>query len=76
MGRHVSVASLHNRIRSGRQAAGLSQQDAVTAADGLTVPTVQAVLAIAVRAPFQEELEALGGYDSSRTGTVVAELPS
>ena len=88
MGRHVSVASLHNRIRSGRQAAGLSQQelakrcgltrqqDAVTAADGLTVPTVQAVLAIAVRAPFQEELEALGGYDSSRTGTVVAEFPS
>lgn len=27
MGRHVSVASLHNRIRSRRHVAGLSQQE-------------------------------------------------
>ena len=45
-------------------------------ADGLTVPSVQAVLDIAVSVPFQEELEALGGYNSARTGAIVAELPS
>ena len=42
----------------------------------LNAAPVQAVLDIAVSSPFQTELEALGGYDSSRTGTVVAELPA
>jgi molybdate-binding protein len=42
----------------------------------LNAAPVQAVLEMAVSAPFQTELEALGGYDSSCTGTVVAELPA
>ncbi len=35
---------------------------------------VQALLDIAVSPRYQEELEALGGYDSTKAGTVVAEL--
>jgi putative molybdopterin biosynthesis protein len=50
--------------------------DLVIPLEFLNATPVQAVLDIAVSAPFQEELEALGGYDSSRTGTVVAELPA
>jgi hypothetical protein len=42
----------------------------------LNASAVQAVLDIAVSRPFQEELETLGGYNSSRAGTVVAELAS
>jgi putative molybdopterin biosynthesis protein len=38
-----------------------------------TVP-VQALLDIVTSLHFREELEALGGYDGSRAGTVVAEL--
>jgi hypothetical protein len=34
------------------------------------------MLDVAVSHPFEEELEALGGYDSSKAGTVVAELAS
>jgi len=50
--------------------------DLVIPAEFLNAAPVQAVLDIAVSAPFQAELEVLGGYDSSRTGTVVAELPA
>jgi molybdate-binding protein len=50
--------------------------DLVIPVEFLNAAPVQAVLDIAVSAPFQAELEALGGYDSSRTGTVVAELPA
>jgi putative molybdopterin biosynthesis protein len=50
--------------------------DLVIPLEFLNATAVQAVLEIAVSRPFQEELEALGGYDSSRAGTVVAELAS
>jgi molybdate-binding protein/DNA-binding XRE family transcriptional regulator len=50
--------------------------DLVIPLEFLNTPAVQAFLDIAVSRPFQEELEALGGYDSSRAGTVVAELAS
>jgi molybdate-binding protein len=50
--------------------------DLVIPLEFLNAPAVQAVLDIAVSRPFQEELEALGGYNSSRAGTVVAELAS
>jgi len=50
--------------------------DLVISAEFLNAAPVQAVLDIAVSSPFQAEMEALGGYDSSRTGTVVAELPA
>ncbi|MGH8067561.1 MAG: substrate-binding domain-containing protein [Candidatus Entotheonellia bacterium] len=50
--------------------------DLVIPLEFLNAPAVQALLDIAVSRPFQEELEALGGYDSSRAGTVVAELAS
>jgi putative molybdopterin biosynthesis protein len=49
--------------------------DLVIPVEFLQSAPVQAVLEIAGSAPFQTELEALGGYDSARTGTVVAELP-
>jgi putative molybdopterin biosynthesis protein len=42
----------------------------------LNAPALQALLDVAVSVPFRQELEALGGYDSSRAGTVVAEMPS
>jgi len=50
--------------------------DLVIPVEFLNAAPVQAVLDMAVSAPFQTEMEALGGYDSSRTGTVVAELPA
>jgi molybdopterin molybdotransferase/putative molybdopterin biosynthesis protein len=50
--------------------------DLVIPLEFLNAPAIQAVLDIAVSRRFQEELEALGGYDSSRAGTVVAELAS
>jgi putative molybdopterin biosynthesis protein len=50
--------------------------DLVIPLEFLNAPAIQAVLDVAVSRPFQEELEALGGYDSSRAGTVVAELAS
>jgi putative molybdopterin biosynthesis protein len=50
--------------------------DLVIPLEFLNAPAIQAALDIAVSRPFQEELEALGGYDSSRAGTVVAELAS
>jgi putative molybdopterin biosynthesis protein len=50
--------------------------DLVIPLEFLNAPAVQATLDIAVSRPFQEELGALGGYDSSRAGTVVAELAS
>jgi len=50
--------------------------DLVIPVEFLNAAPVQAVLDIAVSSPFLTELEALGGYDSSRTGTVVAELPA
>jgi putative molybdopterin biosynthesis protein len=50
--------------------------DLVIPVEFLNAAPVQAVLDMAVSAPFQTELEALGGYDSARTGTVVAEIPA
>lgn len=50
--------------------------DLVIPVEFLNAPPVQALLDIAVSGPFQAELEALGGYDASRAGTVVAELAS
>jgi molybdopterin molybdotransferase/putative molybdopterin biosynthesis protein len=50
--------------------------DLVIPMEFLNAPAFQALLEIVVSRPFQEELEALGGYDSSRAGTVVAELAS
>jgi putative molybdopterin biosynthesis protein len=50
--------------------------DLVIPLEFLNAPAIQALLDIAVSRPFQEELETLGGYDSSRAGTVVAELAS
>src|SRR5215467_8833971 len=50
--------------------------DLVIPTEFLNAAPLQAVLDMAVSAPFQTEMEALGGYDSSRTGTVVAELPA
>lgn len=50
--------------------------DLVIPVEFFNVAPVQAMLDIAVSAPFQAELEALGGYDSSCTGTVVAEIPA
>lgn len=50
--------------------------DLVIPLEFLNASAVQAVLDIAISRPFQEELETLGGYNSSRAGTVVAELAS
>jgi putative molybdopterin biosynthesis protein len=50
--------------------------DLVIPMEFLNAPAFQALLEIVVSRPFQEELEALGGYDSSQAGTVVAELAS
>jgi putative molybdopterin biosynthesis protein len=50
--------------------------DLVIPLEFLNAPAVQAMLDIAVSRAFQGELEALGGYDSSKAGTVVAELAS
>jgi putative molybdopterin biosynthesis protein len=48
--------------------------DLVIPMEFLNVAPVQALLEVAVSSPFQEELAALGGYDSSQAGRVVAEL--
>jgi molybdate-binding protein/DNA-binding XRE family transcriptional regulator len=48
--------------------------DLVIPTEFLNIPPLQALLGIAVSPPFRRELEALGGYDSSMAGTVVAEL--
>jgi putative molybdopterin biosynthesis protein len=50
--------------------------DLVIPLEFLNTPAVQALLEVAVSPPFRGELEALGGYDTSQTGTVVAELAS
>jgi molybdate-binding protein len=50
--------------------------DLVIPLEFLNAPAVQAMLDVAVSRPFQEELAALGGYDSSKAGKVVAELAS
>jgi molybdate-binding protein/DNA-binding XRE family transcriptional regulator len=50
--------------------------DLVIPLEFFNASAVQALLEIAVSRPFQQELEALGGYDSSQAGTVVAELAS
>ena len=52
------------------------RDDLVIPLEFLNTPAVQGMLDVAVSSPFQTELEALGGYDSSRTGTIVAELPA
>jgi putative molybdopterin biosynthesis protein len=48
--------------------------DLVIPQEFLNVAPLQALLEVSVSSRFQEELEALGGYDGSRAGTVVAEL--
>jgi molybdate-binding protein len=48
--------------------------DLVIPLEFMNAPAVQAMLDVVVSRPFQEELAALGGYDSSKAGTVVAEL--
>jgi molybdate-binding protein len=50
--------------------------DFVIPMEFLNAVPVQALLDVAVSRPFLAEVDALGGYDSSRAGTVVAELPS
>jgi putative molybdopterin biosynthesis protein len=50
--------------------------DLVIPLEFLNAPAVQAMLDVAVSRPFREELATLGGYDSSKAGTVVAELAS
>jgi putative molybdopterin biosynthesis protein len=50
--------------------------DLVIPVEFLNASAVQALLDIAVSRPFQEELETLGGYNSTCAGTVVAELAS
>jgi molybdate-binding protein/DNA-binding XRE family transcriptional regulator len=54
----------------------VERYDLVIPLEFLNAPAIQAVLEIAISRPFQAELEALGGYDSSQAGTVVAELAS
>jgi putative molybdopterin biosynthesis protein len=48
--------------------------DLVIPLEFLNTAPVQALLEVAASTRFREELEALGGYDGSRTGTIVAEL--
>lgn len=48
--------------------------DLVIPTDYLDAPAVQALLEIAVHPGYRAEVEALGGYDSSRAGSIVAEL--
>ena len=50
--------------------------DLVIPLEFLNAPAIQAMLDVAVSRPFREELATLGGYDSSKAGTVVAELAS
>jgi putative molybdopterin biosynthesis protein len=50
--------------------------DLVIPLECLNASAVQAMLDVAVSRPFREELAPLGGYDSSKAGTVVAELTS
>jgi molybdate-binding protein len=50
--------------------------DLVIPLEFLNTSAVQAMLDVVVSRPFQEELATLGGYDSSKAGTVVAELAS
>jgi molybdate-binding protein len=50
--------------------------DLVIPLELLNATPVQALLDVVVSPLFQAELHALGGYDSSRAGTVVAELTS
>jgi putative molybdopterin biosynthesis protein len=50
--------------------------DLVIPLEFFNAPAVQAMLDIVVSRPFQEELAVLGGYDSSKAGSVVAELAS
>jgi putative molybdopterin biosynthesis protein len=40
----------------------------------LNTAPMQALLEVAVSSPFRDEMQALGGYDHSQTGTVVGEL--
>jgi putative molybdopterin biosynthesis protein len=48
--------------------------DLVIPQEFLNTAPLQALLEVSVSSHFQEELAALGGYDGSRAGTVVAEL--
>jgi putative molybdopterin biosynthesis protein len=50
--------------------------DLVIPLEFFNAPAVQAMLDVVVSRPFQEELAVLGGYDSSKAGSVVAELAS
>jgi putative molybdopterin biosynthesis protein len=77
------VADTGPGIMAVAQALGLAflpmqeeRYDLVIPLEFLNEPAIQAALDIVVSRPFQEELGTLGGYDSSRAGTVVAELAS
>jgi len=48
--------------------------DLVIPTDYIDAPAVQALLETAVHPAYRAEVEALGGYDSSRAGSIVAEL--
>jgi putative molybdopterin biosynthesis protein len=48
--------------------------DLVIPLEFLHAAPMQALLEVVVSSPFRTELEALGGYDGSHAGTVVAEL--
>ena len=48
--------------------------DLVIPMEFLPTPAVQALLDVVTSRRFRAELEALGGYDGSHAGTVVAEL--
>ncbi|MGI8916330.1 MAG: substrate-binding domain-containing protein [Chloroflexota bacterium] len=52
----------------------MERYDLVIPRAHLTTAPVQALLDVAVSGPYRRELAALGGYDSTGAGTIVAEL--
>lgn len=52
------------------------RNDLVIPSEYIDTPPVQALLELAVNPTFCSEVEALGGYDSSAAGTIVAEFPA
>lgn len=52
------------------------RNDLVIPSEYIDTPPVQALLELAVNPAFCSEVEALGGYDSSAAGNLVAEIPA
>lgn len=52
------------------------RNDLVIPSEYIDTPPVQALLELAVNPTFCSEVEALGGYDSSAAGNLVAEIPA